>query len=332
MSARHAVELAGGGAQLQEVAGGAETRLFDHAEDRLAHAALKTRLHEPDLAHVRREAALDGQLLGLFVQHRISGLRQGGNGVLALGAKLLPAHVHLLPQQGGKQEAGADGLAGAHAGVGAFQRQFHEVFAAGLFQHHVQQRQQAVVQAVGAQLAQAVHRVAAGQQLEHFVEQARGRHVFDELGHGADRLARGRVDRAVALGGEPHGAQHADRVFAVALDRVADEADLARFQVGHAIVVVDDFLVVRVVVQRVHREGAALGVFFLRAEHIVAQDAAVLVGFLVFRGGRPERRGLDDFLAEHHVHQLEAAADDAGAAKQRADLFGRGVGGHVEPS
>ena len=35
-------------------------------------------------------------------------------------------------------------------------------------------------------------------------------------------------------------------------------------------------------------------------------------------------------LAEHHVHQLEAAADDAGAAEQRADLLGRGVGGHVE--
>ncbi|MNI48262.1 hypothetical protein D3C73_1028200 [compost metagenome] len=186
------------------------------------------------------------------------------------------------------------------------------------------------MQAVGAQLAQAVHRVAAGQQLQHFVEQARGRHVFNELGHGADRLARGRVDRAVELGGETHGAQHAHRVFAVTLDRVANDADLALFQVGHAIVVVDDFLVVRVVVQRVHGEVAALGVFFLRAEYVVAQDAAVLVGFLLFRGGRAEGGRFDDFLAEHHVHQLEAAANDAGAAKQRADLFGRGVGGHVE--
>jgi len=68
----------------------------------------------------------------------------------------------------------------------------------------------------------------------------------------------------------------------------------------------------------------------VRAEHVVAQDAAVFVGFLVFRGRGPEGRGFDDFLAEHHVHQLEAAADDAGAAKQRADLLGRGIGGHVE--
>ena len=56
----------------------------------------------------------------------------------------------------------------------------------------------------------------------------------------------------------------------------------------------------------------------------------MLVGFLVFRGGRAEGGGLDDLLAEHDVHELEAAADDARAAEQRADLFGRGVGGHVE--
>lgn len=327
---QHAVELAGGGAQLQEIAGGAEARLFDHAVDGLAHAALEARLHEPDFAHVRREAALDGQLFGLLVQHRVSGLRQRRDGVLALGAQLLPAHLDLLPQQRGEQEAGADGLAGAHAGVGAFQRQFHEVFAAGLFQHHVQQRQQTLVQAVGAQLAQAVHGMAAGQQLEHFVEQARGRHVLDQVRHGADGLARGRVDGAVELGGEAHRAQHAHRVFAVALGRVADHADLALLQVGHAVVVVDDFLGVRIVVERVHGEVAARRVLGLRAEHVVAQDAAVLVGFLVFRGGRAEGGGLDDLLAEHHVHQLEAAADDAGAAEQRADLLGRGVGGHVE--
>lgn len=39
---------------------------------------------------------------------------------------------------------------------------------------------------------------------------------------------------------------------------------------------------------------------------------------------------LDDLLAEDHVHQLEAPADDARAAEQRADLLGRGIGGHVE--
>src|SRR3546814_3331974 len=101
--------------------------------------------------------------------------------MLTLGAQLFPARFHLLPQQRREQEAGADALAGAHARVGAFQRQFHEMYAAGLFQHHVQQRQQAVMQAVGAQLAQAVHGMAAGQQLEHFVEQARSEEHTSEL-------------------------------------------------------------------------------------------------------------------------------------------------------
>ena len=35
-------------------------------------------------------------------------------------------------------------------------------------------------------------------------------------------------------------------------------------------------------------------------------------------------------LAEHHVHDLEAAADDEGAPEQALDLFRRGVGGDVE--
>ena len=35
-------------------------------------------------------------------------------------------------------------------------------------------------------------------------------------------------------------------------------------------------------------------------------------------------------LAEHHVHDLEAAADDEGAPEQALDLLGRGVGGDVE--
>lgn len=250
--------------------------------------------------------------------------------MFAAAAQFFPARLDLLPEQGGEQEAGADGLAGPHARVGALQRQLDEVLAAGLLQHHVQQRQQAMVQAVGAQLAQAVHGMAAGQQLEHLVEQARGRHVLDQGGHGADGLPRGRIYRAVELGGEAHGAQHAHGVFAVALDRVADHADLALFQVLHAVVIVDDFFGVRVVVERVHGEVAPRRVFFLAAEDVVAQDAPVLVGFLVGRGRRAESGRLDDLLAEDHVHQLEAPADDARAAEQRADLLGRGIGGHVE--
>jgi hypothetical protein len=62
----------------------------------------------------------------------------------------------------------------ADALVGIFQRQHDELFAHRLFEDDVEQRQQAVVQAFVAQLGEAFDRVAGGQQLEHFVEQAGG--------------------------------------------------------------------------------------------------------------------------------------------------------------
>src|SRR5690606_7526994 len=60
------------------------------------------------------------------------------------------------------------------------------------------------------------------------------------------------------------------------------------------------------------------------------QNAAVFVGFLLFRCWRAEGGGFDDFLAEYNVYQLKAPANDAGAAEQRADLVGCGIGRHVE--
>src|SRR5690606_39721396 len=53
--------------------------------------------------------------------------------------------------------------------------------------------------------------------------------------------------------------------------------------------------------------------------------------FLAARlGGSTEGGGFDDFLSEDHVHELEAAADDAGAPEQGADLLRRCIGGDVE--
>jgi hypothetical protein len=99
-----------------------------------------------------------------------------------------------------------------------------------------------VVQAFVAQLGDAFDRVAGGQQLEHFVEKPGGRHVLEQAGHFADRLFRVRVDEQAELGGEADGAQHADRVFAVAGTRFADHAQGLLLEVGDAVVIVDDRL------------------------------------------------------------------------------------------
>ena len=186
------------------------------------------------------------------------------------------------------------------------------------------------MKAFSAQLLQALQRVAGEQQLQHLVEEPRRRHVLEQRPHLADRLARRGVDGEAELGRQAHRAQHAHRVLAVARARVADHAQRLLLDVGDAVVVVDDGLGAGVVVQRVDGEVAPGGVFLLVAEDVVAQHAAVLVGvgaLGVLAGA--EGGDLDRLRSAHHVHDLEAPADDARAPERGAHLFGRGAGGDV---
>ena len=190
------------------------------------------------------------------------------------------------------------------------------------------------MQALGAQPLQAFQGMARGEQLEHFVEQARGRHVFDQAGQFADGLLRVGGNSEVELGREAHGAQHAHRVFAVARGRTADHAQGLVAEIGESLVVIDHRLRYRVVVQGVDREVAPRGVFLLRAEDVVAQHAPLLVGLramsfllavMTSEGGH-----FDGLLAHHHVHDLKAPADNARATEALAYLLGCGVGRYVE--
>ena len=233
-------------------------------------------------------------------------------------------------EQRGKKKAGRGALAAADAVVGVGQRRHDELLAHRLFENDVEQRQQAVVQPLIAQLGDAFDRMPGGQQLEHFVEQAGRRHVFEQFGHFADRLACFRVDDQAELGGETNGAQHADRVLAIAGARFADHAQRFLLEVADAVVVVEHRLGGRVVIQRVGGEVAARGILGLRAKNVVVQHAAVLVLLGVFGEGATEGRHLQCFLAHHDVHDLEAAADDARAAEVTAYFLRRGVGGDVE--
>ncbi|MCY1400414.1 hypothetical protein D9M71_155040 [compost metagenome] len=146
------------------------------------------------------------------------------------------------------------------------------------------------------------------------------------------------LDVEAELGGETHRAQHAHRVFLIALGGIADQAHQTVADVVHAVGVVEDALAGRIVVQRVDGEVAALGVVFLAAIDVVAQDASALVArrqvavlvVLALRVIGTEGGDLDDLAAEVDMHQLEAAADHPGVAEFVAHLFGRGAGGHVE--
>jgi hypothetical protein len=133
-----------------------------------------------------------------------------------------------------------------------------------------------------------------------------------------------------SLAAKAHHAQHAHRVFAVARFGFADDAQLLGADVGDAAVVVQHRLAGRIVVHGVDGEVAAGGVFVLLAEGVVAQHAAMFILGRGFGRGATEGGHFEQVLTEHDVHDLEAAADDEGAAEQLLDLFRRGVGGDVE--
>jgi hypothetical protein len=86
----------------------------------------------------------------------------------------------------------------------------------------------------------------------------------------------------------------------------------------------------RVVVHGVDGEVAPFGILVLRAEAVVAQDAAMLVLRRIVAALAAEGGHLEQVLAEHHVHDLEAAADDEGTPEQFFHFFRGGVGGDVE--
>ena len=68
----------------------------------------------------------------------------------------------------------------------------------------------------------------------------------------------------------------------------------------------------------------------LLAEGVIAQHAAMRILGSVFRGATPEGRDFDQFLTEHHMHDLEPTADDESASEQTLDFFGGGVSRHIE--
>ena len=179
--------------------------------------------------------------------------------------------------------------------------------------------------------------MAGEEQLEAFLEQACGRNLAQQRGQFADRLEGVLLDTEVQLGGKAHCAQHAHRVFLVAVGRVADQTQQTVADVMHAIGVVQNALADRIVVQGVDGEIAALRVFFQGAVHVVTQDATagvvgrtVAVTLVVFGVGRTEGGDFDDLTAEMHVDQLEAPTNDARVAELGTDLLGRGAGGDVE--
>ena len=325
-----ALELAALAAQLEEIPARAVTRMLEQPVRALAGALLEARLQRPDFLDRRLEPARDRDLLRLLAQHLVHRVEQCRDRLSAAGPRGFPGRENLVPEERGEQKAGRDAAVLAHAVVRVGERQLDEPLAERLLEDHVDQRQEAVRQAVRAQAAQRLDRVAGKQQLLHFVEQPRRRDVLHQRGELRDRRGGLRVDGDAELRGEPHRAQHAHRVLAQARHRRADELEPAGADVRDASDVIPDFLLGRVEVQRVDREVAARRILGLRAVDVVRQQPPVLVGRVVAGLGGAECRDFDRLRTDVHVDEAETAADDERAAEQRLHLLRAGVGGDVE--
>ena len=164
---------------------------------------------------------------------------------------------------------------------------------------------------------------AASEQLVELLDQPRAAAAGDVRGAGQQRLPGVGLDREVEPGGELDRPDHPDRVLAEPDLGVADRADDAAVEVGHAVDEVDDPTGVEIVEQPVDGEVAPARVLLDRAPLVVVgdQEVVALLGLVALARVGPEGARLDDLRAEEHVGELEPAADDPAVAEHPADLL-----------
>ena len=176
------------------------------------------------------------------------------------------------------------------------------------------------------------------QDLFQFECQARRRGMDNELNAFRDRRFRFRIHCEIILPDELQGAQNADGVFFKPQDGIADRTDGFCRQVLHAHpCVVHDFVVDRIIENRVDGEIAPPCVFFRSAEFVVLKDHVLgslfpgTAQFCLVLRALAERADLNDFPVVVQVNQTETLADDQDMAVPEyfLDLFGRRRGGKV---
>ena len=297
-------------------------------------------LQLPDIADQGGDALRDRQRTAGFVQYVVHRQREG---VIVRQAALLSDFLRRFQQRIPEHHREEEGRIDAHvvmnAGVGVLQHlvddPLHRAIAA-LGKVAGDGREQRLEQVVFPQQQVGLIAMPGLQQLEHFFEQARRRHVVEQGGQPRQRFGRFRADGHIQLGGEAHRAQHAYRILAIAGFRIADQADHAVLQILHAADVVAHGKVRHAVIEAVYGEVATLGVLFDRAEDVIAQQHAVLaplggdaIGSVSFVMAT-EGSDLNDFRPEHHVREAETAPDQTAVAEQLTHLIRRGVGRDVK--
>jgi len=325
-------------AQQQEIVAGAKTGMADLAHGALAPGAGQARLHQDDLPHHQAETTRHGDPGLLPFQHKSGSRLQGLRRAVAIFLKTLCQCLDRAPQEGSNEKGRRHRLALNDSAIRIGQGRPHET------QHYLAPRTRKTGLSLGKEYAEELvlpqalkgcQGLAGQEELEALVEEAGCGDILKAVRHVVQRCFRGGGNIEAQLDGKTHGAKHAHRIFPIALLGITNQADQAALEILHAADMIDDGKVPDVVIQGVDGEITPEGILFHIAVDIVAEDHAAVVDIaviltrLVHRHG-PEGGHFDDFGAEEHMSQAKAPSDQATVAKQIANLFRSGVGGHIE--
>jgi len=322
------------GPQQEKIIAGTEPFFVQQPLPALAAGLGEPGLHQPDLPGDRAVTAGYGGADGLLGDHLLRGGQDGHVLGFALFHQPVGTLPHGLPEQCSEQESGCNRQPAAYPIVGIFQGFAQHgadahLALAGTPRHG---REQRPAQAEPLQGLHAAQPVPGQEQLVDLFEQAGRGNVRQQVRQPRNGFGRRFIRHHAELGLEPRRAQQAHGVFRVAHVRVADQAQASLGQVPVPTHVIADLAADRIEEQRVDRKIAPEGVLLDVAEHVVAQDAAVIEFVLVVvgPGHAAERRHLDQGAAFAYMRQAEPPADQPAARKHVVHFLGGGAGGHVE--
>ena len=185
-------------AQQQQVVGGAEARMLEHAQRAPAARMLKARLQREHLAHAEREALRNRDACLRLAGRPVTGIENGRHLVPALRGRGLDDAGDRSIQQEREQEGRRHRLVRLHARIGvlqALQQQLLDQAARMAVEVGVDARQQCRQQAAATQHLEAARTVTGQEQLQRLIEEPRRRHAAQQV-RAAARSARRWPDRS----------------------------------------------------------------------------------------------------------------------------------------
>ena len=190
------------GAQLQQVEGRPQARVFQGAKGTPATRRFEARLHEEHLSYAEHETTRDGDPLADRPRDIVERIEDGAGVVPHPARGLLDAQADRAVHEEREQEHRRHGAIGADACVGVGEAAQQHLFrrTSGVLTGELGDiRQQHLEQAVRTQHFIAAHTVTGEEQLQRLVEETGGWDAAEQFAQPLDRLSGRRVEGEAEL-------------------------------------------------------------------------------------------------------------------------------------